>query len=65
MNGRPTSSATASIATLTVSPATYDEIAAKLRKADYFHCLREDGVIDMRGLGLVRLPSATVPKRGS
>lgn len=46
---------TQSIATLTVSSATYDEIAAKLRKADYFHALREDGVIDMSGLGLVRL----------
>ncbi len=46
---------TQSIATLTVSTATYDEIAAKLRKADYFHALREDGVIDMSGIGLVRL----------
>lgn len=52
---------TESIATLTVSAATYDEIAAKLRKADYFHALRDDGVIDMSGLGLVRIPTQTVP----
>ena len=56
--------ATHSIATLIVSAAVYDEIAAKLRKADYFHALREDGVIDMSGLGLVRLsPEMAQPKQ--
>ena len=65
-NGRaPDPRSTTSIATLTVSPACYDEIAAKLRKADYFHALRADGVIDMHGLGLVRLPSETVTLRES
>jgi hypothetical protein len=40
---------------LVVSSATYDEIAAKLRKLDAFSRLSDDGVIDLRGLGLVRL----------
>lgn len=55
---------TQTIATLTISSAAYDEIAAKLRKADYFHALRRDGVIDMSGIGLVRLaPEMTPPDK--
>jgi hypothetical protein len=40
---------------LIVSPQTYDEIAAILRRLNAFDRLASDGVIDMRGLGLVRL----------
>ena len=67
MNGRRPDPrrVTESIATLTVSPACYDEIATKLRNADYFHVFRDDGVIDMSGLGLVRLsPEMTKPTQG-
>lgn len=39
--------------TLEVSPTAYDEIAAKLRAAGYGH-VRENGEIDLHGLGLVR-----------
>jgi len=40
-------------AELVVSASTYDEIAAKLRAAEYDHAFH-DGVIDMHGIGLVR-----------
>lgn len=56
---------TSSLATLTVSAAAYDEIATKLRNADYFHVFRPDGVIDLSGLGLVRLsPEMTKRREG-
>lgn len=40
--------------TLPVSENTYNEIATKLRKAEYNHVFNGDGVIDMHGLALVR-----------
>lgn len=55
--------ATHTVATLEVSGPVYDEIAAKLRKADYFHVFLDDGTIDMTGIGLVRLePRAKKPQ---
>jgi hypothetical protein len=57
-NGRPApkfQTQTRTISTLEVSGPVYDEIAAKLRKADYFHVFLDDGTIDMNGIGLVRL----------
>lgn len=42
-------------AALEVTPAVYDEIATKLRDADYHHAFDKDtGAIDMHGIGLVR-----------
>jgi hypothetical protein len=38
---------------LEVSAAAYDEIAGKLRAADYDHAFN-DGTIDMHGIGLTR-----------
>lgn len=63
-NGRsvPPRASTHTIATLEVSGPVYDEIAAKLRKADYFHVFLDNGTIDMSGIGLVRLqPRAKKP----
>lgn len=37
-----------------VSAATYDEIAARLKEADYGHCFMDDGTIDMHGIGLTK-----------
>ncbi len=58
---------THTFAELEVSAATYDEIAAQLREADYQHAFIEhvDGrdaapVIDMHGIGLVRKPEDEV-----
>lgn len=42
-------------AILEVSPKAFNEIADKLRAADYGHCFHEDGeriVIDMHGIAL-------------
>lgn len=47
--------ATYTYAILEVSAAAYEEIAGKLRAADYGHCFHEDGgriVIDMHGIAL-------------
>jgi len=42
-------------AVLEVSAAAYDEIAEKLREADYGHAFdEEEGAIDMHGIGLTR-----------
>jgi hypothetical protein len=62
-NGRPDHprGSTHTIATLEVSGPVYDEIAAKLRKADYFHVFLDDGTIDMSGIGLVRLERKKKP----
>jgi hypothetical protein len=60
-NGRPELRQTRTIATLEVSAPVYDEIAAKLRKADYFHVFLDDGTIDMSGIGLVRLERKKKP----
>ena len=45
---------THTFATLELSEAAYEEIAAKLREADYRHAFLEDGVIDMHGIGVTR-----------
>lgn len=41
-------------AELEVSADTYDEIAEKLRKAEYDHAFMDDGTIDMHGIGLTK-----------
>jgi NTP pyrophosphatase (non-canonical NTP hydrolase) len=46
-------------ALLAVSPAAYDEIAAKLKAADYHHSFVDDA-IDMHGIGLERGPGPHV-----
>jgi hypothetical protein len=46
---------TRTLATMEVSPRTYDEIADKLRAALYQHAF-DDGLIDMSGIGLERAP---------
>lgn len=46
-------------ATLELSQAAYDEIAAKLKEADYGHAFMEDGTIDMHGIGVT--PPAPAP----
>lgn len=54
-NGRREEQQTRSIAQLVISAHAYDEIATKLRNADYHHVFLPDGTIDMNGLGLIRL----------
>lgn len=44
---------THTFAELAISKAAYDEIASKLREAEYNHVFMEGGVIDMHGIGLV------------
>lgn len=41
-------------AELELSTAAYDEIAAKLRAADYDHAFMDDGTIDMHGIGVTK-----------
>lgn len=41
-------------AELEVSEATYNEIAGKLKKADYDQAFMGEGVIDMHGIALKR-----------
>ncbi|MEX0741485.1 MAG: hypothetical protein WD079_01725, partial [Phycisphaeraceae bacterium] len=41
-------------AALEVSAAAYDEIAEKLRAAEYDHAFHDDGLIDMHGIALDR-----------
>lgn len=41
-------------AELEVSAAAYDEIASKLKAADYGHAFMEGGAIDMHGIGITR-----------
>lgn len=49
-------------ATLEVSAAAYDEIAAKLKEAGYDDAFDdEEKVIDMHGIGLVRLYPPAYP----
>jgi hypothetical protein len=40
--------------TLEISAAGYDEIAKKLRDAEYHHCFNAPGEIDMLGIAVVR-----------
>jgi hypothetical protein len=48
-------------AELEVSAAAYDEIAGKLRAADYGHAFH-DGTIDMHGIGLTRANDVPLEK---
>lgn len=43
-------------ALLEVSEACWNEIATKLREADYRHAFGDDGEIDMHGIALVQPP---------
>lgn len=45
---------TYTFAELKISAAAYDEIAAKLRAADYGHVFGPDGEMDMHGIALTR-----------
>lgn len=46
---------TRTLATLELSRAAYDEIAAKLAAAGYDHAfLDEDGLIDLTGIGVTK-----------
>ena len=47
---------------LKVSGSAYDEIAAKLRAADYGHVFGKDGEIDMVGIALTRDGTTAKPK---
>lgn len=49
---------THTFATLEISAAAYDEIAAKLRAAGY---VLVNGVIDMHGIVLIQEPSEPLP----
>lgn len=43
-----------------VSATAYDEIADKLRAAEYDHAFH-DGTIDMHGIGLIKAPETALP----
>lgn len=47
---------------LHLSKAAYDEIAHKLKEAQYHHAFHEDGVIDMHGLAVQVEPEAKGPE---
>lgn len=60
MPTRPPLRTTHTVSTLEVSPAAYDEIAAKLRAADYAHVFEDDSpgaMMDMTGIGITRVPT--------
>lgn len=60
MPTRPRLTSTHTLATLEVSASSYEEIAAKLRAADYGHAFEDDqpgAMIDMSGIGLTRVPT--------
>lgn len=40
--------------TMELSAAAYDEIAQKMREADYGHAFNEDGEIDMHGIAVIK-----------
>lgn len=53
-------------ATLEVSAEAFDEIAEKLKVADYGHAFDDTGTtIDMHGIGLIRGPSTRVDEKPS
>jgi hypothetical protein len=45
---------TYTLAELELSPAAYEEIAAKLLDAGYDHAFSPEGMIDMSGIGITR-----------
>lgn len=47
--------------TLEISAIGYDEIARKLRDADYGHCFNSSGEIDMTGIAVTRARESTPP----
>jgi hypothetical protein len=49
--------------TLEISAAGYDEIAKKLRDADYGHCFNAAGEIDMSGIAVIRAPESPGSRR--
>ena len=50
-----------SLATLDISRAAYDEIAAKLRAAGYEHVFTVEGLINMICIGLTATPAPIGP----
>lgn len=60
MPTRPRITSTHTVSTLEVSPQAYDEIATKLRSADYAHVFEDDrpgAMMDMTGIGITREPT--------
>lgn len=55
---------TYTVARLIVSPETFDEIAAKLRKADYGHAFMSDTEIDMTHIAINREGGAEAEHEG-
>lgn len=57
MPTRPRLTSTHTVSTLELSPSAYEEIAGKLRAADYAHVFEDDqpgSMMDMTGIGLTR-----------
>lgn len=60
MPTRPRLTTTHTVSTLELSPLAYEEIAAKLRAADYAHVFEDDqpgAMMDMTGIGITREPT--------
>jgi hypothetical protein len=60
MPTRPRLTSTHTVSTLELSPSAYEEIAGKLRAADYAHVFEDDqpgSMMDMTGIGLTREPT--------
>jgi hypothetical protein len=60
MPTRPRLTTTYTVSTLELSPPAYEEIAAKLRAADYAHVFEDDqpgAMMDMTGIGITREPT--------
>lgn len=53
---------TYTVADLELSAAAYDEIAAKLKAAEYHHCFMDGGGIDMHGIAVTRREQAPPPR---
>lgn len=47
-----------------VSPQTYDEIAKKMRDAEYDHAFGDEGEIDMHGIAIVKRDTVLVEVPG-
>jgi len=54
---------THTVATLEVSKAAYNEIAEKLKQANYDHVFIGDGLLDMTGIALVQYPKDKKTKK--